>query len=77
MATAHDIEYTPVRTPRGKVVHALTMTALRPACGEKRPRGGFRIVCKPLTCMACKRKLGFTVRRGAKARASERPAVES
>lgn len=77
MATAHPPEYTPVRTPRGKLVHAMTLSGLAPACGEKRPRGGFRIVCKPLTCMACKRKLGLVVRKGAKARAAARPAVTS
>lgn len=66
MASAREPEYTPVRTPRGKSVHAMTITALKPACGKKRPRGGWRVACLPLTCKACARKLVFPVRRGAK-----------
>lgn len=73
MATARDPEYTPVRTRRGGAVHAITLTALKVVCGLKRPRGGWRVACLPLTCKACKRKLVFSVRRGAKARAAAQP----
>lgn len=78
MAMAICSEYTPVRTRRGRTVHALAFVALRPVCGKPRPRAGWIVADAQLNCLSCMAKMAALVkRRVAKARAAARPAAES
>jgi hypothetical protein len=50
--------YTPVTSPRGKLVHAVAFSAYdgEAACG-RRPKGGWRVALRPLGCPRCKNKI--------------------
>jgi hypothetical protein len=76
MASAICTEYTPVRTRRGKVVHALAMVSVKPVCGKPRPRAGWIATDGQLNCLACMAKLvRMMTARARKVAAAERDAA--
>lgn len=63
MAMAICSEYTPVRTRRGRTVHALAFVAVKPVCGKERPRTGWIVADAPLNCLSCMTKMTAAIKR--------------
>jgi hypothetical protein len=53
------LAYTPVTSPRGRLVHAVALWAHggEAACGARRPKAGWHIALRPLGCRRCKRRI--------------------
>lgn len=75
MASAICSDYTPVKTRRGTVVHALAWTKLLPECGKARPRAGYVITELPLNCTACMARMVALIRRRARKATATRGAA--
>lgn len=59
--TEPQLEYTPVMAPRGRVVHALSLTKPgKTACG--RDASGYRVALRPLDCQVCKEEVFYPVK---------------
>lgn len=63
MAMAICSEYTPVRSARGRTVHALPFTSRTPSCGKARPRQGWRVSEEPFNCLDCMAKMVAAIRK--------------
>ncbi len=56
------VTYSPVRAPRGRLVHALALTRdSKVVCGRPRPRTGWRVALSRLNCAECKQAIEYPV----------------
>lgn len=68
------IEYTPVRAPRGRIVHASSMRdPARAVCGKAKPRGGWIAVARKLGCKECITCVHFDVKGRKQKKRRKRP----
>ena len=57
-------EFTPVRSVRGRIVHAAMLFGPgKTACGRKPPKKGWRVYKEPLGCRKCKVAVFYPVGR--------------